>query len=76
MDIDDPTSIARALEGRSLCIHTAGPFQQREVPTLLSACIDRGIPYCDGAPPARCGLHCDACCCVCVTFRQRGRAVG
>ena len=48
MDIDDPASIARALEGRSLCIHTAGPFQQRETPTLLSACIDEGIPYCDG----------------------------
>eukprot|EP00966_Prymnesium_polylepis_P016734 386057-Prymnesium_polylepis.1 len=49
MDIDDPQSVAAAVAGRSLCIHTAGPFQQREDPALLSACIDAGIPYCDGA---------------------------
>lgn len=47
MDIDDLDSITSAISGRSLCIHTAGPFQQRERPTLLSACIRAGVPYCD-----------------------------
>lgn len=47
MDLDDPSSVAAAVNGRSLCIHTAGPFQQRKTPVLLKACIDARVPYCD-----------------------------
>ena len=36
-----------AVRGRSLVVHTAGPFQQREEPALLRACIEAGVPYCD-----------------------------
>ena len=28
-------------------MHTAGPFQQREDPALLRACLQAGVPYCD-----------------------------
>ena len=34
-------------DGRCLVVHTAGPFQGRRSPVLLSSCIDLGIPYCD-----------------------------
>ena len=30
-----------------LVVHTAGPFQGRRDPTLLSSCLDLSIPYCD-----------------------------
>ena len=33
--------------GANAVIHTAGPFQQRTLPTLLQACIDAGVPYVD-----------------------------
>ena len=47
LDLDDAASLERAVAGRSLVVHTAGPFQQRTDPTLLKACIDAGVPYCD-----------------------------
>ena len=47
LDLDDAASLETAVAGRSLVVHTAGPFQQRTDPTLLKACIDAGVPYCD-----------------------------
>ena len=47
LDLDDAASLERAVAGRSLVVHTAGPFQQRTDPTLLKACIAAGVPYCD-----------------------------
>jgi len=56
MDIDGDTSVLQqALQSwKSSCasddclvVHTAGPFQGRRDPTLLSSCIDLSIPYCD-----------------------------
>ena len=53
---DAPTATATATDddnddddddGTRLVVHTAGPFQGRRVPTLLSSCIDLGIPYVD-----------------------------
>ena len=35
-----PWPLAAAVAGRSLVVHTAGPFQQREDPVLLEACIE------------------------------------
>ena len=43
LDLDDAASLERAVAGRSLVVHTAGPFQQRTDPTLLKACIDAGV---------------------------------
>ena len=42
---DEP--MLAAVSGRSLVVHTAGPFQQREDPSLLRASIMAGVPYCD-----------------------------
>jgi short subunit dehydrogenase-like uncharacterized protein len=47
LDLDAPASLAAAVAGRACVIHTAGPFQQREDPALLKACIDARVPYCD-----------------------------
>jgi saccharopine dehydrogenase-like NADP-dependent oxidoreductase len=47
---DAPTATATdddEEDGARLVVHTAGPFQGRRVPTLLSSCIDLGIPYVD-----------------------------
>lgn len=46
-DLDDSASLAAAVAGRSLVVHTAGPFQQREDPALLRAALEAGVPYCD-----------------------------
>jgi hypothetical protein len=35
------------IDSRCLVVHTAGPFQGRRSPVLLSSCIDLGIPYVD-----------------------------
>jgi len=40
-------ALAAACSGRSLIVHTAGPFQQREDPALMRAAIAAGVPYCD-----------------------------
>ena len=48
IDLDgDRDALVEAVRGRSLVVHTAGPFQQREDPVLLRACIEAGVPYCD-----------------------------
>ena len=47
VDVEDATSAAAAVAGLDLCVHTAGPFQQREDPILLTACVAAGVPYCD-----------------------------
>lgn len=48
VDLDgDEASLASAVAGRGLVVHTAGPFQQREDPALLRACVAAGVPYCD-----------------------------
>jgi len=40
-------SIASAIQGFDLVVHTAGPFQGRTDPTLLRACVQQKIPYVD-----------------------------
>ena len=47
LDLEDSATLERAVAGRDLVVHTAGPFQQREDPALLRACIDAKVPYCD-----------------------------
>ena len=48
LDLDGARSdLLAAVQGRSLVVHTAGPFQQREDPVLLRACIEAGVPYVD-----------------------------
>ena len=48
IDLDGGDARLReAVAGRSLVIHTAGPFQQRTDPALLRAAIAEGVPYCD-----------------------------
>ena len=48
LDLDGKMEdLVDAVAGRSLVVHTAGPFQQREDPRLLRACIRAGTPYCD-----------------------------
>ena len=47
LDLEEPATLGAAVAGRSLVVHTAGPFQQREDPALLQACIEAGVPYCD-----------------------------
>ena len=58
MDIDGDESVlkqtlvrwtqsASSDDNTCLVVHTAGPFQGRRSPVLLSSCIDLGIPYCD-----------------------------
>ena len=46
-DIDDPASLAAALKGADLVIHTAGPFQRRTECNVLEAAIAAGVPYMD-----------------------------
>ena len=38
---------ATATSDQCLVVHTAGPFQGRRSPSLLSACLDLSIPYVD-----------------------------
>ena len=40
-------ALINAIHGAKLVVHTAGPFQGRSTPDLLSACIAAGVPYCD-----------------------------
>ncbi|PRW58282.1 saccharopine dehydrogenase [Chlorella sorokiniana] len=46
-DVDDPASLAAALKGADLVIHTAGPFQRRSDCNVLEAAIAAGVPYMD-----------------------------
>lgn len=44
-DIDSPASLAAALKGADLVVHTAGPFQRRRGCNVLEAAIAAGVPY-------------------------------
>src|SRR5258708_5905920 len=44
--LDDPASLAAALEGCALLIHAAGPFQGRDY-GVARACIERRVHYLD-----------------------------
>lgn len=47
VDVDDAASLAAALEGADLVVHTAGPFQRRERCGVLEAAIAASVPYLD-----------------------------
>ena len=48
LDLDgDREALSAAISESELVVHTAGPFQGRSDPHLLSACIAAGVPYCD-----------------------------
>ncbi|KAL7530657.1 hypothetical protein ACHAXR_003620 [Thalassiosira sp. AJA248-18] len=55
LDIDGEDSLLKqslqqwkaTCSGEALVVHTAGPFQGRRIPTLLSSCLDLSIPYVD-----------------------------
>eukprot|EP00899_Mesostigma_viride_P002430 jgi/Mesvir1/12188/Mv00425-RA.2 len=46
-DIDDPQQLKAAVAGKSLVIHTAGPFQRKPTCAVLEACISEKVPYID-----------------------------
>ena len=47
IDVDGPKEqLVDAVERHKLVVHTAGPFQGRSDPALLSAAIGAGVPYC------------------------------
>ena len=48
IDLDGgAAALSAAVAGVSLVVHTAGPFQGREEPSLLRAALGAGVPYCD-----------------------------
>lgn len=47
VDINDSNSLKKALKGVDLVVHTAGPFQQAEMCTVLEAAIQNKIAYLD-----------------------------
>ena len=48
IDLDGgAAALSAAVSGASLVVHTAGPFQGREEPSLLRAALGAGVPYCD-----------------------------
>ena len=48
IDLDGgAAALSAAVAGASLVVHTAGPFQGREEPSLLRAALGAGVPYCD-----------------------------
>lgn len=56
VDIDDAASLAAALRGADLVVHTAGPFQRKATCGVLEAAIAEGTPYmdvCDDADYSR-----------------------
>ncbi|MFA6956883.1 MAG: saccharopine dehydrogenase NADP-binding domain-containing protein [Thermoanaerobaculia bacterium] len=44
--LDDPTVVSRALEGKSVVLHCAGPFVHTSAP-MVDACLGRGASYLD-----------------------------
>jgi saccharopine dehydrogenase-like NADP-dependent oxidoreductase len=62
VDIDDAASLAAALRGADLVVHTAGPFQRKQSCGVLEAAIETRTPYmdvCDDADYSRAarGFH-------------------
>ena len=47
LDIDDQSTVERAIDGADLVVHTAGPFQRKGVCSVLQAAIRRKVPYLD-----------------------------
>ncbi|XP_024528585.1 uncharacterized protein LOC9641433 [Selaginella moellendorffii] len=47
VDIEDLNSVAQAIEGAKLVIHSAGPFQRKNRCTVLEAAIETKVPYID-----------------------------
>jgi hypothetical protein len=45
-DVENPASLSRAIEGSSIVIHAAGPFQTRDY-SVARACIECGAHYLD-----------------------------
>jgi len=45
-DLNDPEAVAKALAGRRLVLHCAGPFSQTFRP-MAAACVQRGLHYLD-----------------------------
>lgn len=45
LDLGDPASLARALSGCDLVVHTAGPFQRKINPEVLEAAIEAKARY-------------------------------
>ncbi|MDP4015193.1 MAG: saccharopine dehydrogenase NADP-binding domain-containing protein [Candidatus Nanopelagicales bacterium] len=46
VDVDDPSSLRRSLDGASVVLNTVGPFY-RFGPQILAAAIDSGVDYVD-----------------------------
>lgn len=62
LDLGDTGSLASALSGCDLVVHTAGPFQRKNTPEVLEAAIEAKVPYVDVCDDARLavmakGLH-------------------
>jgi saccharopine dehydrogenase-like NADP-dependent oxidoreductase len=54
LDLADPASIASAIQGADLVVHSAGPFQGGgDRGAVLDAAIDAGIPYLDVCDDAK-----------------------
>ncbi|CAN0466567.1 unnamed protein product [Ascophyllum nodosum] len=56
LDLTDEASIANALAGCDLVVHTAGPFQRKSRPEVLEAAIRAKVPYVDVCDDARLAL--------------------
>jgi hypothetical protein len=72
VDLSEPESLERALDGCSLLIHCAGPFQARDY-AVARACIARGVHYIDLADAREfvCGIGV-----LDAAARERGVFVG
>lgn len=46
-DVEDPASLAAALQGADLVVHAAGPFQRQPRCAVLEAAIAARVPYLD-----------------------------
>ncbi|CAN0575179.1 unnamed protein product, partial [Ectocarpus sp. 12 AP-2014] len=55
LDLGDAASLASALNGCDLVVHTAGPFQRKTRPELPASCaaLKIGVPYVDVCDDAR-----------------------
>ncbi|CAM9910938.1 unnamed protein product [Ectocarpus sp. 12 AP-2014] len=53
LDLGDAASLASALNGCDLVVHTAGPFQRKTRPEVLEAAIAAKVPYVDVCDDAR-----------------------
>jgi saccharopine dehydrogenase-like NADP-dependent oxidoreductase len=47
LDVNQPSTIEKAIEGADLVVHTAGPFQRRGKCAVLEAAIKKEVPYVD-----------------------------